>query len=174
MKNIFLAAAMIVLVTLSSCIKSPLSPFTVNQIGGGTWTFAGIKDTATSCIYNSGIGNQGMSGSNYKSGNLTGYTTLRCGFLDTLRSGTYTVVPTTVNIGRNQMSFEIDYGLSGSNGNSYYSTGTGANQTVNVSVSGNTVTVTGSGITIYQIPLTGNPNASDTSVLSLNLYAPYN
>ena len=170
-KIIYLTIVAIGLLPLSACIKNPLLNLGTGTVGSGTWTYAGVKDTATSCVYSPGTGNEGMSGSNY-SNSFANYTTIRCGFLDTLFAGTYTIVPTTTNIGPHQMSFEIDYGLSGSNGNSWYSTGLGG-QTVNVSISGNKVTITGANISIYQIPLTGNPNASDTSTLSLNLTAYY-
>ncbi len=172
MKKLILAVIAICLLTTTSCIKKLItSPINVTQVGGGTWSFAGIIDTAHSCIYMPGSGNQGMTASNAT--NFVNYTTIRCGYFDSLFTGTYTVVPTTSVIGPHQMSFEIDYGLGGTNGNSYYSTGLIGN-TVNVTVSGNKVTVSGSGIQIYQIPLSGNPNASDTTTLALNIYAPYN
>ena len=169
MKKIIFGTIMMSLLLFSSCIKSPLNTLHIGQVGGGTWAFAGVIDTATSCSYDTTF--EAMSASNYKSGNFTNYTTIRCGYKNRLVSGTYTVVPTTVVMAPYQINFEIDYGLGGTNGNSFYSLGTGANQTVNVSVSGNKVTIIGSGINIY-CPV-NHPTPADTSVLTLNLYAPY-
>jgi hypothetical protein len=171
MKKIIFSTVVMAMVVLSSCVKNPVTNLHVNQVGGGTWTFAGTTDSATSCLYGPGQGsNSAMSGSNYSSSTgFTGYTTIRCGFLDTLYAGTYTAVATTTNPGRNQMNFEIDYGIGGTNGASWYSTGRGPNQTVTVAISGNTVTITGTGITINN-----SANQADTSVLSFRLYSPYN
>ena len=175
MKKIFFGIMFSGILILASCTKTSVnSGLHITQLGGGTWTFAGITDSATSCLYDTGTGTYAaMTASNYTSGNFTNYTTIRCGYTEKLVAGTYTVVPTTVNPTGNQLNFEIDYGLGGTNGNSWYSSGTGTNQTVNVAISGNKISITGSGITLYQVPLSGNPNSSDTTTLSLNLYANY-
>jgi hypothetical protein len=144
----------------------------IHQVGGGSWSFAGVTDTATSCVYAAEVNsNNGMAASNYTTANGSNYTTIRLGFNDTLYTGTYSIVPTTVNLGPFQMSIEIDYGLGGTNGNSWYSSGTGNNQKATVTVANGKVTVTGQALTIYQVPA-GNPNSSDTSTVSFNLYAP--
>lgn len=173
MKSIIFWTTGISIFALASCIKpAVITPLTPGSVGGGTWTFAGVTDSATSCLYDTGFGTYGATAaSNLTSANGSNYTTIRCGYNEKLVAGTYTVVPTTVNPTGNQMNFEIDNGLGGLNGNSWYSTGA-AGQTVNVSISGNKITITGSGITIYQVPA-GTPNSSDTSTLSLNLYANY-
>jgi hypothetical protein len=172
MKKIIAVA--VVISIIASCTKTanPLGNTGNYFAGSGTWTYAGIKDTVTSCLYDTSYGAT-ITASNYtNSGN---YTTIRCGFVGPVHAGIYTVVanPPQNNQTSSQMIVEIDPGLQGINGNSYYSSGAGANQTVNVSIANNKVTVSGTGLTIYYVP-SGTPNASDTSTLSLNISAMYN
>jgi major membrane immunogen (membrane-anchored lipoprotein) len=170
MKKIILAAVLTGILFISACDKPANTNSLLNTgtyfAGSGTWTYDGIRDSVTSCLYDSSSNNTAVTASNYtNSGN---YTTIRCGFSGPVHNGTYTVVanPTQNNQTNSQMIVEIDPGLQGINGNSYYSSGAGLNQTVTVSIVNNKVT-------IYYVPA-GTPNASDTSTLSLNISAMYN
>jgi hypothetical protein len=153
-KTIFTIIALCFLIIIS-CKKTSTSG------AGGSWTINNITYPAVSCIGNY-VGTPGtLSAFNISLPNTTGAVAsdVICSFQNTLptASGTYTVINGNNNItSSNQIVFTSTIG--GVNGTTYLSTG---GETVTVTVSGGKVSVSGSGISMY--------NQTSTTTLSLNI-----
>jgi len=136
---------------------------------GGTWTFQTVNYTATSFATGYGL----ITVTNQPTAYSTEYATLTVNFYVGLptqnnyfTSGTFNVVQENKLDSTDQVS--LDLNIAGASGNTLYrSTGSGANQTVNVSVSNGKLTITGSGVELANVL-----NAADSAALNLDLIQP--
>ena len=152
MKKTFIAFLLIAYVFASSCSRNNPNP-------GGSWTFKGTTYNVVSCVTTQ----DGIGATNGPSTSST-YSTVGATFFNSLPTtgGTYTVVNGNP-VSANQVL--ITTTTNGVSGNIYGSTGgNGSNQTVTVSVSNGKVSVSGSGIEMYDIN-----NVADSSALQLNI-----
>jgi hypothetical protein len=151
MKRAILGLTVISLLFAASCAKNPTS--------GGSWTFRGVGYNVTTCNV---IGDY-IAASSSTNTNNTYFGGVAVSFPGTTfpaSSGTYTVVD-TIPIG-NQVTILATVG--GVNDTAYAALG-GAGQTVNVTIAGGKVTVSGSNLVMY------NANAVPTTdTLSFNIY----
>jgi hypothetical protein len=153
MKKTIFALLVLTLVFASSCNKNTPNP-------GGSWTFKGTTyNTTTSAVSGGDFGVTNVSTSNQSS-----YGGLTFSFFNSTPTtgGTFTVV-NGVPASATQVAIAATTG--GAAGNVYGSTGgNGSNQTVAVTVSNGKLSVSGSGIEMYNVN-----NASDSSAINFNI-----
>ena len=151
MKKATFVLTVITLMLAASCAKNPTS--------GGSWTFRGMEYDVATCNV---VGNYIAASNSTNNNNLTfgGVAVSFPGPKFPTSSGIYTVVDTTP-IG-NQVTILATVG--GVNDTAYAATGA-AGQTVNVTVAGGKITVSGSNILMYNA--TAIPT---TDTLTFNIY----
>lgn len=163
MRNTVLGIIAMSLLMITACKKTSSTNL------GGTWTFQTVNYTATSFATGYGL----ITVTNQPTAYSTEYTTLTVNFYGGLptqnsffTSGTFNVVKENKLDSTDQVS--LDLNIAGASGNTLYrSTGSGANQTVNVSVSNGKLTITGSGVELANVL-----NAADSAALNLDLIQP--
>jgi hypothetical protein len=152
MKKTIFAMLILGLVFASSCNKS--------NNPGGSWTFKGTTyNTTTSAVSGADFGVNNLTTSNQST-----YGGLTVSFFNALptTAGTYTVVNGSP---ASATQVQVLTTTGGAAGNVYDATGgNGSNQTVSVSVSNGKLTVSGSGIEMYNVN-----NPSDSSALNFNV-----
>lgn len=155
--KITVAAILVMIIMFTNSCKKNEEP------SGGTWTFESSTYTATSSYADDG---SFLTATTLTSKDSATYSTLQVEFNGTslpTSSGTYTVVapyPTAPN----QVAIGLTTGGVAPGTKLYQSTGSSGTLTVQVTVSGRTITVSGSGIEMIN---TGN--ASDSSALTFKL-----
>jgi hypothetical protein len=152
MKKVIFGIIVLSLIFTTSCKK--------NTNPGGSWTFKSTTYSTTICVGDPGQ----LSASNGNASNNNTYSMLYVYFYTAAlptTAGTYTVAYGNAPNSASQVGIEL---TTGGNANDYSSTGGNGTQTVSVTVSNGKVSISGSGIMMYN---TVNP--SDSSALNFNI-----
>jgi hypothetical protein len=153
------------LMMITACSKTASSNL------GGTWSFKSTNYTATSFATGYSI----VTVTNQPTAYSTDYTTLTVNFyngrpvnnsVSNVYNGTYVVEPGVSLDSTNQIDISLTIT---SNGTStlYHTTGGGGNETMNVNVTNNVISISGS-----NIELANAINPADSGSLNLNLVQP--